>query len=311
VAGGLLMDSDLMRHVEDYLRLRRSLGFKLVRPGAVLAQFVTWLHAAGTTTLTVDAAVAWAASPAGVSPISKVHRLGAVRGFARYLQTIDPATEIPPADVFARPICRANPYQYSPVEVRALLEATRELRPAIRATTHEVLFGLIAVTGLRLGEAISLRCNGVDLDAGMLTIGGWKSSPERLVPLHPSTTEALRDYAHVRDQRFPIPRTDTFFVSSVGTPLISGLVEKTFNQLTTTIGLRTETVKPRIHDLRHTFAVARLIDWYRSGQNPAGKTAVLSTYLGHINPAGTHWYFSAVPELMALAAQQLEQGARR
>jgi integrase/recombinase XerD len=245
------MDSDLMGHVEDYLRLRRALGFKLVRPGAVLAQFVAWLHAAGTTTLTVDAAVAWAASPSGVSQMSKVHRLGAVRGFARYLQTIDPATEIPPADVFARSTCRANPYLYSPAEVRALLEAARRLRPAIRATTYQVLLGLIAVTGLRLGEATSLRRNQVDLDAGVLTIGGWKSSPERLVPLHPSTTEALRDYAGVRDQRFPIPRTDTFFVSSVGTPLISGPVEKTFRQISTSIGIRSETVKPRIHDLRH------------------------------------------------------------
>jgi len=304
------MDSDLMRHVEDYLRLRRSLGFKLVRPGVVLPQFVTWLHAAGATTITVDAAVTWAASPPGVSPISKVHRLGAVRGFARYLQTIDPATEIPPADVFARPICRANPYLYSPVEVRALLEATRGLRPAIRAATYQVLLGLIAVTGLRLGEAVSLRRDRVDLDVGVLTISGWKASPERLVPLHPSTTEALRDYADVRDRRFPVPRTDTFFVSSVGTPLIHGLVEETFNQLTTTIGIRSETVKPRIHDLRHSFAVARLIDWYRSGEDPAGKMTVLSTYLGHVNPAGTYWYFSAVPELMALAAQRLEQGGR-
>jgi integrase len=305
------MDSDLMHHVEDYLRLRRSLGFKLVRPGAVLAQFVRWLHAAEMTTVTVDAAVAWAASPAGVSPISKVHRLGAVRGFARYLQTIDPATEIPPADAFARPTCRAIPYLYSSTEVRALLQATLGLSPAIRAATHQVLLGLIAVTGLRLGEATSLRRGGVDLDAGVLRIGGWKASPERLVPLHPSTTEVLRDYAQVRDRRFPVPRTDTFFVSSVGTPLICGLVEKTFNQLTTTIGIRSETVKPRIHDLRHTFAVTRLIDWYRSEENPAGKTAALSTYLGHINPAGTYWYFSAVPELMALAAQRLEQGGRR
>jgi len=121
----------------------------------------------------------------------------------------------------------------------------------------------------------------------------------------------LRDYADVRDRRFPVPRTDTFFVSSVATPLIHGCVEETFNQLTTTVGIRSETVKPRIHDLRHGFAVARLIDWYRTGQDPAGKMTLLSTYLGHINPAGTYWYFSAVPELMALAAQRLEQGGRR
>ena len=286
------MTADLNRHVEDYLRLRRSLGFKLVRPGVVLPQFVAWLHAAGTTTITVDAAVAWAASPPGVSPISKVHRLGAVRGFARYLRTIDPATEIPPADVFARPAHRANPYLYSPAEIRELLEATGALRPAIRALTHRTLLGLIAVTGLRLGEAVSLRRDHVDLGDGVVTVGGWKTSPERLVPLHPSTTAAMLDYAKVRDERFPAPRTDTFFVSAVGTPLIREGVEETFRQLTTAIGISTDTVKPRIHDLRHSFAIARLIDWYRCGQDPAGKMAVLSTYLGHINPAGTYWYYS-------------------
>jgi integrase len=305
------MSDEMMRHVEDYLRLRRSLGFKLVRPGAVLPQFVAWLGAAGAGTITVEAAVAWAASPPGVSPISKVHRLGAVRGFARYLQTIDPATEIPPADVFSRPVHRASPYLYSSAEVRALLEATDELRPAIRAATHRVLLGLIAVTGLRLGEVVSLRLDDVDLDSGVLTVGGWKASPQRLVPLHPSTTQTLGDYAEVRDRRFPTPRTDTFFVSAVGTPLIREGVEETFRQLTTTIGIRTETVRPRIHDLRHAFAVGRLVDWYRSGQDPAGKLPVLSTYLGHINPAGTYWYLSAVPELMALAAQRLDRGEWR
>lgn len=305
------MDTDLTRHLQDYLRLRRSQGFKLVRPGAVLAQFVAWLQAAGSTTITVDAAVAWAASPPGVSPISRVHRLGAVRGFARYLRTIDPATEIPPADVFPRPVCRAHPYLYSADEIQALLAAARGLRPQIRATTYEVLLGLIAVTGLRLGEAVSLRRAGVDLDTGVLTIGGWKASPQRLVPLHPSTTEALRDYAQVRDRRFPAPRTDTFFISSVGTPLITSAVDTTFNQLTTAIGIRTDTVKPRIHDLRHRFAVTRLLDWYQCGQDPAGQLPVLSTYLGHVNPAGTYWYFTTVPELMALAAQRLQQGPPR
>lgn len=305
------MNSDeMMRHVEDYLRLRRALGFKLVRPGQVLPQFVAWLDAAGTPTITVEAAVAWAVSPPGVSPISKVHRLGAVRGFARYLQAIDPATEIPPSDVFARPVHRANPYRYSPQELRALLEAADALRPEIRATTIGTMLGLIAVTGLRLGEAVSLRRDEVDLVDGILTVGGWKSSPQRLVPLHPTTTAELRKYAQTRDAYFPIPRTDVFFVSKVGTKLFRESVEAAFNQISAAVGIRTETVKPRIHDLRHGFAVDQLLDWYRGEQDPAGKITVLSAYLGHINPAGTYWYFSAVPELMALAAQRLQQGER-
>jgi len=299
------VSSDLARHVADYLRLRRSLGFRLVREGEVLPQFVAWLQAAGATTLTADLAIAWAQLPQGVNPINWVHRLGSVRGFARYLATIDPATEIPPCDVFARPVCRAIPYLYSPADVARLLRAARGLRPALRAATYETLFGLLAVTGLRIGETLALQRDDVDLDAGVLTITGPKAGNTRLVPLHPSATEALRRYASCRDRLRRTPTARTFFISTVGTALIYGCVRHTFIELTTRIGLRTTTVKPRIHDLRHRFAVDRLLDWYRSGVDPASRMATLSTYLGHVNPAGTYWYLSAVPELMQLAAQRL------
>lgn len=297
--------SDLAHHVEDYLRLRRSLGFKLVREGQVLPQFVAWLQAAGATTLTADAAIAWAQLPQGVNPINWVHRLGSVRGFACYLRTIDPATEVPPGDVFARPTCRATPYLYSPADVRRLLDAAGGLRPALRAATYETLFGLLAATGMRIGETLALPRDDVDLDDGVLTVTGPKSGHPRLVPLQPSTTRALRRYAAHRDRLHPTPRAGTFFVSTAGTPVLYTPVRLTFIELTTAIGLRTTVVKPRIHDLRHSFIVDRLLDWYRSGADPAAHMATLSTYVGHVNPAGTYWYVSAVPELMQLAAQRL------
>lgn len=299
------MTGDLSRHVADYLRLRRALGFKLVNEGVILPQFAAFLQRSGQSTVTAQAAVAWAQQPQGVSPINWVHRLGAVRGFARYLQTIDPATEIPPSDVFTRPVCRADPYQYTPDDVRWLLAAARGLRPALRAASYETLFGLLVVTGMRIGETLVLRREDVDLEQGVLTVNGPKAGRVRLVPLHPSTTDALRRYAELRDRLRPSPRADTFFISIRGTHLCYGCVRTTFIELTTAIGLRTTGVKPRIHDMRHSFAVTQLLDWYRSGADVAGVMPTLSTYLGHVNPAGTYWYLSAVPELMQLAAQRL------
>lgn len=299
------MTSDLSRHVADYLRARRALGFKLVNEGVILPQFAAFLEQAGQSTVTAQAAIAWAQQPQGVNPINWVHRLGAVRGFARYLHTIDPATEIPSSDVFTRPVCRADPYQYTPDDLRRLLGAARGLRPALRAATYETLFGLLAATGMRIGETLALRRDNVDLDQGVVTVHGPKGGRMRLVPLHPSTTEALRRYAQLRDRLRPSPRADTFFTSIRGTRLIHGCVRTTFIELTTAIGLRTAGHRPRIHDMRHSFAVTQLLDWYRSGVDVAGRMPTLSTYLGHVNPAGTYWYVSAVPELMQLAAGRL------
>ena len=305
--------SALDRHVEAYLGLRRALGFKLAFEGQVLPQLATYLDAAGASTVTVELAIAWAGIPQGVQPISRAHRLGAVRGFARYLQTIDPATEVPPCGIWPSVAPRPAPYLWSDVDVRALLDAARQLRPPVRAATHEALFGLLAASGMRIGEALRLERDDVDLDRGVVTIREAKFGRSRLVPLHPSTTDALRSYATRRAELCPTPRSTTFFVSSVGTALLHGGVRKTFIGLTTAVGMRTPTVRPRIHDLRHSFAVGTLVRWHRSGIDVAGRMALLSTYLGHVNPAGTYWYLSAAPELMELAAARLDGrfGARR
>src|ERR671910_2193129 len=191
-----------------------------------------------------------------------------------------------------------------------------QLRPSLRAATYEALFGLIAATGIRLGEAIALDRDDVDLTdlaEGLLTIREAKFGHTRLVPLHPTVTETLGGYAEHRDRLCPHPRSHTFFVSSVGTALLHNGVHQTFNQLTIDLGLRTTTVRPRVHDLRHSFTVRTLIDWHRAGLDIDSRMSVLSTYLGHVNPAGTYWYLSASPELMALAAARLNDryGARR
>lgn len=196
--------SALDAHVADYLRLRRSLGFKLIWPGHVLPQFVAWLDAAGIETITIDVAIAWARLPEDAHPITLSHRLGAVRGFARYLHTIDPATEIPPTGVFGRQQ-RPAPYLYSAEEIGRLLQAARQLRPPLRAATYEALFGLLTATGMRVGEAIRLVRGDVDFAHGLVTIRHGKFDRDRLVPLHPSVTDALRGYATRRDRSCPSP----------------------------------------------------------------------------------------------------------
>lgn len=297
--------SDLAAHLDDYLRLRRGLGFKLVYPGDVLPQFVAYLEATGAATISVAAAIAWAGLPVGVQPISLTHRLGAVRGFARYLATIDASTEVPPCGIWPSVQRRPTPYLWSDADIASLLAATRGLQPSLRAATHEALFGLLAASGMRVGEALKLARGDVDLEDGVVTVKEGKFGRTRLVPLHPTTTTALSSYARRREAAWP--KSTTFFVSSAGTPLSYGAVHKTFVELTTAIGVRTSAVRPRMHDLRHRFAVATLIDWHRAGVDVEGRMAVLSNYLGHVNPAGTYWYLSASPELMELAAAHLER----
>jgi len=304
--------SDLTGHIQDYLRLRRALGFKLEFPGQVLPQFAAYLEAAGAPTITTELAISWAGLPSGVLPVSLAHRLGAVRGFARYLKTIDPATEVPPSGIWPPATRRPVPFLWQPADIRRLVGGARNLRPELRAATHEALFGLVAAAGLRIGEAIGLGRDDADLTSGVLTIRDAKFGRSRLVPLHPTTTSALKSYAARRDQLCPEPASARFFLSSVGTALSYGGVHQSFAQVSTAIGLRRPGSRPRIHDLRHSFAVATLAEWHRSGTDVRARMAVLSTYLGHVNPAGTYWYLSAAPELMELAAARLDAryGAR-
>ena len=301
--------SALAEHAEQYLRARRALGVKLERHGRLLPQLIAYLETAGASTITRELAISWARQPAGAHPRHWAVRLSIARGFAAYLQTIDPATEIPPAGLFAVRYQRPTPYLWSPQHICRLLAAARSLRPPLKAASYEALFGLLAVTGMRVGEAIALQPGDIDLESGVITIRAQNGKLERarLVPLHPTTIQALERYLSARAQLCPTPRSSTFFLSSIGTSLDRSAVAKTLRTLTTALGLRTDTVHPTAHQLRHSFAVSTLIDWQRSDVQVDEQIAVLSTYLGHVSPSETYWYLTATPELMDSAAQRLER----
>jgi integrase/recombinase XerD len=221
--------------------------------------------------------------------------LTAICGFAAYLHTLDPVHEVPPRAVFSRHVPRPTPHIYTDAEVTSLIDAAGRLNAGVRARTYPVLFGLLAATGVRIGEALGLDRDEVDLQAGVLTIHrGSKSRDPRLVPLHPTTTAALSRYAAWRDERQPKRRSENaaFFADRHHAQLKYMNVRHAFVQASTACGLRTVAQRPRMHDLRHTFAVNTLLGWYRSGVDVAARMPTLSTYLGHTDPANTYWYYS-------------------
>jgi integrase/recombinase XerD len=296
--------------VQDYLMVRRALGFKLEGYARLLADFVAYLEAAGATTLTTELAVAWAKLPGpGAHPAYVGKRLCVARGFARHLQAFDPATEVPPTGVLASRTCRAVPFLYSTAEIAALMAAARSLTPALRAATYETLIGLLSVTGARVGELLRLDRDDLDWNEGLLTLRGSKFGKSREVPLHPSALDALNAYARRRDQLCPRPEEASFFVSAAGARLIYNTVQSTFSRLTRQAGLkpRSTRCRPRLHDARHTFASTILLGWYRAGADVEARLPLLSAYLGHATPADTYWYLSAVPELLSLVAQRRER----
>lgn len=302
--------SDLHDAAHEYLSIRRALGFKLRGHDHLLAEFIGFLAHAGTSTPTTTLAVAWATGPADrVQPVRCAQRLSAVRGFLRYLHGLDPSIEVPPTDVLSSRRERVDPYLYSSQDILALITATSVLRPAFRAATYRTVFGLLAVTGLRVGEAIRLDRDDIDVDAGNLLVRQTKFGKQRRLPLHHTTLAVLRDYAAQRDELFPHAGTPSFFVSTRGTRLVYPCVRSAFTQILPLTGIVVPAgaSAPRIHGLRHSFAVATLRDWYRTGSDDiAAKLPILSAYLGHAHPASTYWYLSAASDLLALAAERLE-----
>jgi integrase/recombinase XerD len=293
--------------LEDYLRIRRSLGFKLEVDGKMLEQFIAFLERTGATRVTTELALDWAKLPRDAHPYHWRKRLGVVRLFARYLVTIDPRTDIPSKDLLPATRRRLAPYIYSPAEIAALMSAARALSPPSRAATIETLIGLLAATGLRLGEALSIDRDDIDLDDGVLRVRG-KLGKEREVPLHPSTTAALRAYVELRDGYWPRANTDALFLSRLGVRLTVAATHDVFPQVIRTAGLegRGHRARPRPHDLRHSFAVSTLLDWHHAGVEIDRQLPLLTTYLGHRDPSNTYWYLQATPELLALVATRLD-----
>jgi integrase len=302
--------SGLLRgHLVDYLALRRALGYRMVRPEKLLRQFLDHLDRAGESTITVATALQWARLPAGGDRNWWAYRLSAVRGFATYLHGIDPVHQVPAADLLPQRPRRASPYLYSDAEVAALIAAASTLSAPLRRATFATLIGLLAVTGVRVGEAIALDRGDVDLAAGRLTVRFGKFGKARELALHPSTIEQLRSYQDERRHLAPMTGTSAFFVSLTGTRLRYCNVHHAFHRLVRLAGLtpRSSSCRPRIHDLRHTFAVRSMLDAYAAGQDGQTRLTLLSTWLGHVHPASTYWYLSASPELMAAAGDRLEQ----
>lgn len=304
--------SPLQRHVSDYLAMRRALGFTLERHARLLPNLVGYLEETGSATLSTTLALEWAVKPTG-HPQEWAVRLSIARGFARYLQTLDEHAEAPPAGLLPRRRRRPAPYLYTEREIAALLDVTATLRFPFGRATHHTLFGLLAVTGMRVGEAIALDCEDVDFASGCMTVRAGKFGAARELPLHPSTLRALDAYRRLRDQRWPEPKAPAFFLSGAGTRLYYENVYKTFRGLVVRAGLtpRPGSGAPRIHSLRHSFAVGTLIDWYSSDVDVPAHMPRLSAYLGHAAPAGTYWYLQATPELLALAASRLEYAGGR
>ena len=303
--------STLEKSLRDYLALHRAVGFKLHDTERCLKHFVSFMHQRGECRITTQLAYEWATQPTRATPAHWAQRLGYVRRFARYLQAGQPDTEVPPTQLIPARYARAKPYLYSREEITRLMAAAKALSPGNRlpGLSYHCLFGLLTATGLRISEALALTREEVDLDHGILTVRAGKLGKSRLVPLHFSTQRMLKDYARRRDALIGEPRSSYFLVAAGGGRLWGPKVRVAFYALSRKIGLRGATDRrgPRLHDLRHRFAIETLRRWYRCGQNVETLLPALSTYLGHVNIQDTYWYLSACPELLNAAAQRLQK----
>lgn len=312
---------DLRLRLERYLALRSALGFETRAEGRLLATFVAFAEQHGLdASLPAHVAVDWACSTARQDRVgAHARRLSVVRGFLAHVRAAVPDCDVPPHGLLAT-ARRPAPYIYSAREIDALLDAARALGPrdALRRDTYATLIGLLASAGLRVGEAVRLRPADVRLDdrPPHLIVQQAKFRKSRLVPLHPSTAHALRSYADRRRKLRYDGLAETFFVSEKPGPLSARSVRRTFVALARKVGLRAPVGPgPRLHDLRHTFAVGRLLAWYREGADVRARLPELSVYLGHVRPQDTYWYLTATPELLGVAAERfasfVEQGGAR
>ncbi len=301
--------SRLAETAADYLALRRRLGHDLADAHRLLPRFVAYLDEIGASTVTIAAAVAWSTAPK-VDPASNVwpQRMTVARGFARHMAGIDPATEIPPVGLIPTRQRWSAPFLFSRADVEQLMAAASTIRWGLPAATHATLIGLLAVTGMRVGEALKLDDTDIDPVDGVLVVRESKFAKTRLVPVAPSTLDALAAYTAIRD-RLVERHVPAVFVSVRGNRAIYACVQQTFRRLCEITGVgATAARKPTVHGLRHSFAVNTLIGWHRDGENVDARLPALSTYLGHRDPRSTYWYLSAAPELLALAARRIEPG---
>ena len=302
--------SALREHAVAYLAMRRSLGFELRSQGRMLLGFVAYCEARQLERVSTEATVAWATNPpkGGLGEVQQARRLMSVRIFARHMNAIDPRHEVPPEGILTRHACRVTPYPFSAAELSALCGACSVLQPAFRAATWRTFIGLLIVTGLRVSEACGLNRDDIDRESGAVRVLNTKFNKSRLVFLHPTTLQALREYEQLRDHHHPQPRTPAFLVNTRGDRIAASNTASTFATILAAAGIQPAPGqrRPRLHDIRHAFAVATLLGWYHDAADTQARLPLLSTWLGHVDPKSTYWYLQAVPELLTLAAQRLE-----
>ena len=308
--------SALADALKKYLQLRRNLGSKLQGVDRTLRDFVAFAKRERSSHITTDLALRWAQQPLHVQPVTWASRLRLVRGFALWLSATDPRTEVPPTGLLPYRYQRQPPYIYSDAQIAAIVWAAGCLvsPQGLRGRTYSTIFGLLSVSGIRVSEALALDREDVDLEQGLLRVRGTKFRKSRLVPLHDSTCQVLAAYTRARDRVVPRPATAAFFLSERGTRVTGCATRCNFAQVSRLVGLRQAMPGrrhgrgPRLHDLRHRFAVRTLVDWYRDGLDVERELPKLATYLGHVHVNDTYWYLEAVPELLELARRRLENG---
>jgi integrase len=300
--------SALEQHLRGYLAVRRALGYKLERAEKLLAQFLSWLDERDQIVITTALALEWATRPTATGSNWHRHRLTVVRGFAAHLHALDSAHEVPPADLLPARKLRAVPYLYSDADMRALMDAASVIPTPHRAATMRTLIGLLAVTGVRVGEAIRLDRSDVHWDHALIVIRDSKFGKSRELAVDASTITALAAYLRRGDRPIPVEPTPALLTSATGTRLTYCNVHLAFKRIVRHAGVRPRSAqcRPRPHDLRHTFAVNTILDAYRRGGDVQATLPLLSTYLGHVHPGSTYWYLEAAPELLALAGQRLQ-----
>jgi integrase/recombinase XerD len=304
----------MITHVRAYLAARRALGVKLEFHGHKLVAFATWVDRRGCRgPLTEAVALEWARASPRATRVGQAWRLRLIRPFARWLQAREPDTEVPASGLLGPTHRQRKPHIFTDEEVARILCATAELRPAsgFRPRTFRVLFGLLACTGLRPGEAVRLTRRDVDLKTGCLTVQETKFHKSRLVPLHRTATRALRSYARARDRQVPHPGSDAFFLLDAGLPVTLAKTHRAFKQVRKLLGwaIHEGRAAPRLYDFRHRFACHRILRWHTARLDVNQRLASLSTYMGHVKVTDTYWYMSAVPELLAVCAARFERFA--
>lgn len=302
----------LTDHLHEYLNARRKLGFQLYFAERVLKRFTEFADEANQQILTTSLLLEWKTNYGNANNETWSNRLGMIRPFAAYLSGIDPSHEIPPLGFFRHKPQKKTPYIYSETEIGLIVNAALNLKSpcCMRGIAYHTIFGLIAATGLRVSEALNLTMSGVDLENNILRLKSGKSGKERVVPLSESTSDALKRYISERD-RLTRQSNLHFFRQVNGSKYTPCAARYNFAKVSKTVGIRDPQqfgkhgVGPRIHDLRHTFAVHTIRDWLIKGFNPDDKLYMLSSILGHEKPNGTYWYIESTPELLTLSMENM------